>query len=126
MFGFLIASLTGLARQMMVLAAFGTSAGLDAYFAALRVPALLFSLLAGGALASAFVPTYTALLTGNARAAAWRLASSVANLVFLALTAFAALIFMLAPWLVTPIVAPGFDDPEQIALTVQLLRVQLL
>jgi len=126
MFGFLIASLTGLARQMMVLAAFGTSAGLDAYFAALRLPALLFSLLAGGALASAFVPTFTGLLTGNARAAAWRLASSVANLVFLALTAFAALIFVLAPWLITHVVAPGFDDPGQIALTVQLLRIQLL
>src|SRR3989304_3907381 len=91
MFGFLIARLTGLARQMMVLAAFGTSAGLDAYFAALRLPALLFSLLAGGALASAFVPIFTGLLTGNARAS-----------------------------------APGFAPPSQIALTVQLLRIQLL
>ena len=125
MFGFLIASLTGLVRQMFVLAAFGTSAGLDAYFAALRLPALLFSLLAGGALASAFVPTFTGLLTAQ-RAAAWRLASSVANLVFLLLTGFAALVFLLAPWLVTHVVAPGFDDPAQITLTVQLLRIQLL
>src|SRR3990172_4600278 len=98
MFGFLIASLTGLVRQMMVLAAFGTTANLAPSFAALRLPALLFSLLAGGALASAFVPTFTGLLTGNARAAAWRLASSVANLVFLALTPFSPLIFVLAPW----------------------------
>lgn len=126
MFGFLIANLTGLVRQMMVLATFGTSGSLDAYFAALRLPALLFSLLAGGALASAFVPTFTGLLTGNARAAAWRVASSVANLITLALTGFAALAFMLAPWLVTHIAAPGFDDPAQIALTVQLLRIQLL
>lgn len=126
MFGFLIANLTGLVRQMMVLATFGTSGSLDAYFAALRLPALLFSLLAGGALASAFVPTFTGLLTGNARAAAWRVASSVANLITLALTGFAALAFMLAPWLVTHIVAPGFDDPAQISLTVQLLRIQLL
>lgn len=126
MFGFMIASLTGLVRQMFVLAAFGTSAGLDAYFAALRLPALLFSLLAGGALASAFVPTFTGLLTAERREAAWRLASSVANLVVLTLTAFAALVFLFAPWLVTHVVAPGFEDPAQIALTVQLLRIQLL
>jgi putative peptidoglycan lipid II flippase len=126
MFGFLIANLTGLVRQMMVLAAFGTSASLDAYFAAARLPTLLFSLLAGGALASAFVPTFTGLLAGNAREAAWRLASSVGNLITIALTAFAGLVFVLAPWLVTHIVAPGFDDAAQIALTVDLLRILLL
>jgi putative peptidoglycan lipid II flippase len=126
MFGFLIANITGLVRQMMILATFGTSASLDAYFAAARLPTLLFSLLAGGALASAFVPTFTGLLAGNERAAAWRVASSVANLITLALTGFAALAFVLAPWLVTHIVAPGFQDPAQITLTVQLLRILLL
>lgn len=126
MFGFLIANITGLVRQMMILATFGTSASLDAYFAAARLPTLLFSLLAGGALASAFVPTFTGLLAGNERALAWRVASSVANLITLALTGFAALAFVLAPWLVTHIVAPGFQDPAQITLTVQLLRILLL
>jgi putative peptidoglycan lipid II flippase len=126
MFGFLLANLTGLARQMMILSAFGTSADLDAYFAAFRLPSLLFALLAGGALASAFVPTFTGLLAAEARPAAWRLASSIANLIFLVLTAFAGLVFLAAPWLVTHVVAPGFDDPSQIALTAQLLRIQLL
>ena len=126
MFGFLIANLTGLLRQMLILAEFGTSASLDAYFAASRLPTLLFSLLAGGALASAFVPTFTGLLASEARAAAWRLASAVGNLVVMALTAFAGLVFLLAPWLVTHVVAPGFEDPAQIALTVDLLRILLL
>jgi putative peptidoglycan lipid II flippase len=126
MFGFLLANLTGLVRQMLILATFGTGADLDAYFAAFRLPSLLFALLAGGALASAFVPTFTGLLAAEARAAAWRLASSVANLILLGLTAFAGLAFLAAPWLVTHVVAPGFDDPSQIALTAQLLRIQLL
>jgi len=126
MVGFLIANLTGLVRQMMVLAAFGTSATLDAYFAAERLPALLFSLLAGGALASAFVPTFTGMLANDERPAAWRLASAVGNLVFLGLTGLAALGFAFAPWLVTDFIAPGFDDPAQISLTVGLLRVLLL
>jgi putative peptidoglycan lipid II flippase len=111
---------------MLILAEFGTSAGLDAYFAAARLPTLLFSLLAGGALASAFVPTFTGLLAAEARAAAWRLASAVGNVVTMALTAFAALVFFLAPWLVAHVVAPGFEDPTQIALTVDLLRILLL
>jgi putative peptidoglycan lipid II flippase len=126
MFGFLVANLTGLVRQMMILAAFGTSASLDAYFAASRPPTLLFNLLAGGALASAFVPTFTELLTTNQRPAAWRVASSVANLITLALTTFAGLVFVFAPWVVTHIVAPGFRDPAQITLTVELLRILLL
>lgn len=124
--GFLIANLTGLARQMLVLGAFGTSADLDAYFAAARLPTLLFNLLAGGALASAFVPAFTSLLTSDDRAGAWRLASSVANLVFLALTGLAAAGFALAPWLVPTVIAPGFTDPAQVELAVQLLRILLL
>jgi putative peptidoglycan lipid II flippase len=126
MLGFLVAKVTGLVAQMLVLAAFGTSSTLDSFYAAARVPTLLFSLLAGGALASAFVPVFTGLLTQAERPAAWRLASSVANVIFLALTAFAALVFVLAPWLVVHIIAPGFTDPAQITLTVQLLRIQLL
>lgn len=126
MIGFLIANLTGLTRQMLVLAAFGTGTALDAYFAAARLPTLLFSLLAGGALASAFVPTFTALLTADDRSAAWRLASAVGNLVALGLTTLAAIIYLAAPWLVRNVVAPGFDDPAQVALTVELLRVLLL
>ena len=126
MFGFLIANLSGLVRQILVLGAFGTSASLDAYFAAVRLPTILFSLLAGGALASAFVPMFTGMLAIEDRPAAWRLASSVGNLVFLGLTGFAAIGFALAPWLVPQVIAPGFDDPAQIALTVQLLQIQLL
>jgi putative peptidoglycan lipid II flippase len=126
MFGFLVANLTGLVRQVMVLAAFGTSAELDAFVAAVRFPTLLFSLLAGGALASAFVPAFTGMLSADDRPGAWRLASSVGNLVFLGLTGFAAIGFAFAPWLVPHVIAPGFADPAQISLTVNLLRILLL
>jgi hypothetical protein len=50
MVGFLLANLTGLFRQILVSQVFGTRAELDAFFAALRLPDLLFSLIAGGAL----------------------------------------------------------------------------
>ncbi|HET7011850.1 MAG TPA: murein biosynthesis integral membrane protein MurJ [Anaerolineales bacterium] len=126
MIGLLLSNLVGLARQMLILRAFGTSGDLDAFFAAQRLPQLLFSLAAGGALASAFVPAFTSLLTRRQAEAAWRLASSVASLVFVLLAAIAALAALAAPWLVRNVIAPGFVSPQQQALTVSVLRVMLL
>lgn len=87
MAGMALSSLTGLASTMLVSNAFGTSELIDAFYAANRLTEILFNLMAGGALASAFVPTFTGFLTRQDRHGAWRLASSVANLVFLSLTA---------------------------------------
>lgn len=125
MAGFILSNLTGLVKWVMVSQAFGTSAELDAFNAANRLPEILFNLMAGGALASAFVPTFTEFLTRDDRPGAWRLASSIANLVFLALSAAAFAAWLLAPWLVPNVLAPGFD-PGQTALTVSLLRVLLI
>jgi putative peptidoglycan lipid II flippase len=124
--GFLLSNLAGLARQILILRTFGASAELDAYFAAFRLPQLLFNLAAGGALASAFVPTFTAFLTRDQRHAAWRLASSVSSLVFLVTAGVSALAAAVAPWLVQHVLAPGFTSPDQQGLTTSLLRVMLL
>ena len=43
MAAFVLANLVGLARQIIISRAFGTSAELDSYFAAFRVPDLLFN-----------------------------------------------------------------------------------
>ncbi|MGD2059101.1 MAG: lipid II flippase MurJ, partial [Anaerolineales bacterium] len=53
----------GFLRQRVIAIRFGTSAELDAFTAANGVPELLFTMLAGGALAFAFIPVYTQLLT---------------------------------------------------------------
>ncbi|HNB55290.1 MAG TPA: lipid II flippase MurJ, partial [Anaerolineales bacterium] len=62
MASFVLSNLTGLLRQVLVSNAFGTSAEIDAFNAAIRLPDTLFMLVAGGALASAFIPTFTGLL----------------------------------------------------------------
>ena len=56
---FVLSRVTGLAREIIVGARFGTSAEYDAYLAAFRVPDLLFQLVAGGALGSAFIPVFS-------------------------------------------------------------------
>lgn len=126
MVGMALSSIAGLATTILVSSAFGTGAQIDAFYAANRLTEILFNLMAGGALASAFVPTFTGFLARKDSLGAWRLASSVGNLALLALTVAAALAWGGGPWLVRHVLAPGFTDPLQVSLTVSLLRVMLL
>jgi putative peptidoglycan lipid II flippase len=91
MAAFAVAKLAGVAQQILVTRIFDTSSTLDAFYAANRLPEILFNLMAGGALASAFVPTFVGFLTRGDREGAWRLASSVGNILLVGLGAAAAL-----------------------------------
>lgn len=124
MAAFLLSNLTGLLRQILIAEAFGTSRDFDAFAAAARFPDLLFNLVAGGALASAFVPTLTGLLTRDDRAGAWRLVSAVMNLVTLALVAVSALSAIFAPQVVS-LIAAGLT-PDERPLAEALLRILLI
>src|SRR5881275_3146310 len=70
---FVLSRVMGLAREVIIGARFGTSAEYDAYLAAFRVPDLLFQLVAGGALGSAFIPTFSAYWARSKAAEAWLL-----------------------------------------------------
>ena len=56
---FVLSRFTGILREVILSDRFGTSAAYDAYLAAFRVPDLLFQLIAGGALGSAFLPVFS-------------------------------------------------------------------
>lgn len=124
MAGFVLSNLVSLTQRILVSRAFGTGVEIDSFFVALRIPELIFNLVAGGALASAFLPAFTAALSRGNRQEAWKLASSLANLVTLVLVTLAVLAWWAAPFLVDKVLAPGFDD-EQVHLTVPLLRTLL-
>lgn len=124
MAGFIVSNLAGLAKWVLVTRAFGTGSDIDAFNAANRVPDVLFNLMAAGALGSAFIPTFTSFLTRTDRQGGWRLASAIANLVFLVMASASLLVWFSGPWLVRTILAPGFP-PEQAALTLNLLRILL-
>ncbi len=125
MAAFILSNLTGLVRQILVTQAFGTTGEIDAFNAASTFPDLIFSLIAGGALASAFVPTLTGFLSREDRQGAWRLSSAVANLVFLLLLAASLASVLMAPQIVRYLLAPDFSLAQQ-ALTVSLMRVLLI
>ena len=122
---FVLSRLLGLGRQIIISALFGTSGDLDAYLAANRITETVFLIVAGGALGSAFIPTFADHLAGEDHAGAWELASAVINLAMIVMTGVVCLITLFAPLLVRTVIAPGFDAPRQL-LTVRLLRLMLV
>lgn len=122
---FVVSRVLGLAREMVIGATFGTSAAYDAYLAAVRVPDILFILIAGGALGSSFIPIFTGYFAQGDPQGGWRLASAVINLLLVALTVAAGLAWLIAPALVANVLVPGFE-PDQQALTVSLMRTMLV
>lgn len=122
---FVLAAAAGLMRNAIIARQFGISAALDAYYAAFKLPDLLFTVVAGGALATAFIPVLASFLAEGDLTGVWRLASAVTNLVVLTVSGLAVVAALLAPWLVRSVIAPGFDDAGQ-AETVAVMRIVLI
>ena len=120
----LASRLLGWVRLLVIGSQFGASRELDAYFAAFRIPDAIFQLVVAGALSAALIPVFSGYRARDQEGEAWRLASSVINLVVIALAALSLLMAIFAP-LVVPIVAPGFDAPTT-ELTVRMTRIMLL
>ncbi len=123
---FILSQLTGLARQILVADAFGTSPAMEAFTAANQISETLFLLVAGGALSSAFIPTFSSLLSREGEEKAWKLASAVLNLALVILIILSVIAGIFAPQIVRYIIAPGFTaNPEQEALAINLTRIML-
>jgi putative peptidoglycan lipid II flippase len=126
MVALLLSNVTNLISLILNATTFGTSHEMDAFLAANRVSETLFVLMAGGALGSAFIPSFTGLLTKGQRNPAWKLASAIANLLLVLLILAAILAAIFAQPLVHYVLAQGFaSNPGQEALTVKLLLIML-
>jgi len=125
MVAFALSNLVGLVRQILITQAFGTGSAIDAFYAASTYPDLIFSLVAGGALSSAFIPTFTSFLVKRDQDGAWKLASSITNLILLVLIGLSVLSAVLAPQIIRYVLAPEFPVTEQ-ALAASVLRVLLI
>ena len=120
---FLVSRVLGYVRVIVIANAF-PSTDLDAFFAAFRIPDLIFQLVAAGALSSALIPIVSGLFVANERVRAWRVVSTVMNLVLIGLIFLAAALFILAP-IIVPIVTPGFEGAK-LDRTIELTRIMLL
>jgi putative peptidoglycan lipid II flippase len=121
--------LLGVAREVVLAALFGASAGpaMDAYNVAFRVPNFLRDLFAEGAMTAAFVPTFTRTLASRGREAAWRLGNLVMNVLILVTTVCVILGIIFAEQ-ITGFIASGHQFvsvPGKFELTVQLTRIMM-
>ncbi len=113
----------GLIRDAVISAQFGLQTERDAYVTAFIIPDLLFFLLAGGALSSAFIPVFTRLWTQGDTEKAWNVFSTLATLMFVLTTVFVVLAGIFALPIIETL-APGLAPKSQV-LAADLSRVIL-
>ena len=121
---FFVSRVLGWIRLVVITNQFGASAELDAYFAAFRLPDAIFQLVAAGAFGSAIIPVLAGLFSKNEEDRAWRVVSTVVNVMLLVLVVLASVLAIFAPQIV-PLITPGFDAAG-IELTVRLTRIMLI
>jgi putative peptidoglycan lipid II flippase len=121
---FFLSRVLGWLRLVVISTSFGANGDLDAYFAAFRIPDLIFQLVAAGAISSALIPVLSQLLTNDEEARAWRVVSTVINLMMLVLLGLALVVAIFAPAII-PFFTPGFDAVQS-ELTIRLTRIMLL
>ncbi len=102
----------GLVREMVLAYFFRTSGGLDAFYAAFRIPNLFRDMFGEGALSKAFVATFTEVEQKDGKKAGLRLANQVLNVVLVVVGGVALLGIVFADRIVALMFfGEGFDIP---------------
>ncbi len=123
---FVASRILGLLRTSMFAFVFGTTTTSDAYLQAFIVPDLIFNIVAGGALGSAFIPVFTQYMIGERdEKTAWHIASSALNLAITIMIGLAALAIIFAPSIV-PLYNPGLHNQQELNLIISLSRFMFL
>lgn len=131
----LISRLLGVFRDRILAAEFGAGDVLDIYYAAFRIPDLIFNLLILGALSAGFIPILSGLIKNsgferlnifskNENKEAWEFVSIVLNLLGIILLALSVFGIIFSPQIMK-LIAPGFSGEKQ-ALTISLTRIMFL
>jgi putative peptidoglycan lipid II flippase len=126
----------GIVRDRILASQFGAGTTLDIYYAAFRVPDLIYNLIILGALSAGFIPIFTGLIKDFKcernkdcdptiqNKDAWDLSNNVLNYLFLGLGVLSIIGIIFAPAL-TRLITPGFG-PEEQASTAALTRIMFL
>ena len=119
----LISRAFGLWRDRLLAGRFGAGETLDIYYAAFKVPDLLYNIFIVGVISSVFLPIFYEYSTKD-KNRAWQFSGNVLNVLLVALVLFSAVLVLFAPLLIY-IVAPGFDKSAH-DLTVKISRILFL
>ena len=122
--GTLMSRLLGFGREMFMAAALGTGPVADAFNAAFQFPNTFRRLFAEGAFNAAFVPLFAKEIEAEGMDGARRFAEEVFGVLFTVLLAITIVMELAMPFLVSTVIAPGFNDnPQKFELTVDLAIV---
>ncbi len=118
-----LSRIIGIVRDRIFAHQFGAGDVLDAYYAAFRVPDLVYNLLIVGALSAGFIPIFLELKEKNKKEA-WHVTNSVLNILSVGSLIVCVLLFIFASPL-TDLIVPGFSA-EKKEITVMLTRIMFL
>lgn len=114
----------GVFRDRVLASTFGAGSELDAYYAAFRLPDLLYTLIILGALSAGFIPVFAEYLETKGSDEAWRLAERVLSVVGATMIVVCSGLVIFAGEIV-PLTVPGYVG-EKLADTIQLTRIMAL
>ncbi|HAM96042.1 murein biosynthesis integral membrane protein MurJ [Candidatus Azambacteria bacterium RIFCSPHIGHO2_01_46_10] len=120
----LLSRILGLLRDRILAGRFGAGDELDVYYAAFRLPDLVFNLFIFGSISVAFIPIFLETYRSD-KQRGWETASRTLNFLLFSLIFISALLILAAPILIDKFIAPGFD-PSKKAEVVAMSRILFL
>ena len=119
----LLSRVLGLVRDRLLAARFDPEI-LGVYFAAFRIPNLIFELLVMGTLTAAFIPVFTKYLTEGKEGDAWRISSTLIHVCTLLFALFSLPLLLFTDQICQGI-APGFSQ-DQIHIMSSFTRYMII
>ena len=117
--------LLALVRDRMLAHEFGADASLDIYYAAFRIPDLLYVLFASTLSVYVLIPFVSRYQHGANEAAGVRLLSQIFSLFLIAYSAIACFVMLFAP-AIASLLVPGSADTDTLVLMMRILLLQPL
>lgn len=97
MFSLLLSRVLGLVRETVMVAEFGIGIDTDSFKLAFSVPDLIFMLIAGGGLSTAFIPVFSEFLHTNREEEAWKAFNVVTTI-----SSIIAVVLIAVAWIIAP------------------------
>lgn len=118
----LLSRILGVLRDTIIASKFGLLEVNDSYRIATAIPDMIFMLIAGGGLSSAFIPVFTEFWYTDRRKEAWKAFSVVVTI-----CSIAAVVLIVVAWFLAPVIVPlyGYSKPEVIQPAILMSRIML-
>jgi putative peptidoglycan lipid II flippase len=116
----LLSRVLGLVRDRLLAGAFGASINLDIYFAAFRIPDLVYSIIFAGGVIVSLLPLFSDLYRKD-KEKSWDVINNILNVFLISYIVFAVLFIIYTPQIISSMVS-GFDA-EAIQTTINLTRL---